>query len=79
MSQFRPDEFKLFFRVTHTVVESLEEWIHQICLERGIAVIVDRQWMGGSNPETLYERLLMMLWYLASQDKYSAIADRCGH
>ena len=32
--------------------------------------------MGGSEPETRHERLLMM--YLASQDKYSAIADRFG-
>ena len=64
--------------MTRTVVESLEEWIHRICLEYDIASIVDRQGMGGNKPETLYEHLLMMLWYLASQDKYSAIADRFG-
>ena len=78
VSRFRPDEFKLFFRVTRTVVESLEEWIHRICLECDIASIVGRQGMGGSKPKTLYEHLIMMLWYLDSQDKYSAIADRFG-
>ena len=57
-------------------MEYLEEWIHRICLERGITGIVGRQGMGRSKPETLYEHLLMMLWYLDSQDKYSAIADR---
>ena len=78
VSRFRADEFKVFFRVTRTVVEHLEEWIRRICLERAIAGIVGRQGMGGSKPKTLYERLLMMLWYLSSQDKYSAIADRFG-
>ena len=77
-SRFRTDEFKLFFRVTRTVVEYLEEWINRICLEHGIVSIVGRQGMGGSKPKTPYERLVMMLWYLASQDKYSTIADRFG-
>ena len=56
----------------------LEEWIHRICLERGIASIVGRQGMGGSKPKTRHEHLFMMLWYLASQDKYSTITDRFG-
>ena len=78
VSWFRADEFKVFFRVTRTVVEHLEEWICRICLECAIAGIVGRQGMGGSKPKTLYEHLLVMLWYLSSQDKYSAIADRFG-
>ena len=39
---------------------------------------MSREGSGGTPQKPLHERLLMVLWYLASQDKYAAIADRFG-
>lgn len=75
---FRPDEFKIFFRVTRCTVEYLQGWIHRVCIERNIIGIIERAGYGGCKQKTLHERLLMTLWYMANKDKYSSIADRFG-
>ncbi len=49
-----------------------------MCLEEGISGIVGREGTGGSQQKSLHDRLLMMLWFMASKDKFSAIADRFG-
>ena len=39
---------------------------------------MSREGSGGTPQKPLHERLLMVLWYQASQDKYAAIADNFG-
>ena len=77
-TNFRMDEFKTFFRVSRTSVEHLERWIVSVCMEEGITGITDRDGTGGTPQTPLYERLLVLMWYMAILDKYAAIADRFG-
>ena len=76
---FRLDEFKTFFRVSRQSVEHLLLHIRQVCVEKNIVGITERVDSGGSPKKTLQERILVMLWFLASLDKYAAIADRFGY
>lgn len=78
VSSFRLDEFKTFFRVSRVSVQSLEDYIVDVCTAENIQGILCRQSTGGSVQKALEERLLMMLWYMASLDKYASIADRFG-
>lgn len=78
MSLFRPDEFKIFFRVSKQSVESLYQWIVRLCVEDGITGITDRTGTGGVPQIPLHKRVLILLWYMASLDKFSSIADRFG-
>ena len=75
---FRIDEFKTFFRVSRQSVEYLYESISRVCREDSITDITDRVGSGGSPQKPLSHRILMTLWYLASNDKYASIADRFG-
>ena len=73
-SRFRLDEFKTFFRVSRASVQSLHNWIVQVCVQENIAGIIDRTGTGGVPQIPLNQRLLVLLWYFASLDKYSSIA-----
>lgn len=75
---FRVDEFKTFFRVSRISVECLRGKISEICAEQDVSGILCRCSTGGSPQIPLEERLLIFLWYMASLDKYAAIADRFG-
>lgn len=75
-SSFRLEEFKTFFRVSRINVQSLKDYIVDVCTAENIQGILSRQSTGGSVQKLLEERLLMMLWYMASLDKYSSIADK---
>ena len=72
------DEFKTFFRVSRLSVESLRDKISQICVQQNVTGILCRRSTGGSPQIPLDDRILMFLWYMASLDKYAAIADRFG-
>ena len=54
------------------------EYIGRVCEEENIVGITERTGSGGETQKPLEERLLAMLWFLASQDKYASIADRFG-
>ena len=56
----------------------MEECISNVCTENNITGITDRQSSGGSPQKSLHERVLVMIWFLATQDKYASIADRFG-
>ncbi|XP_071948714.1 uncharacterized protein [Antedon mediterranea] len=75
---FRLDEFKTFFRVCRSSVDILLEWISRTCQDEHIAGITERESTGGMPQVPLEKRVLVLLWYLASLDKYSSIADRFG-
>ena len=75
---FHLDEFKTFFRVSRQTVESLIGWIQQTCREDNIKGITTRVSSGGSPQKPLEHRVLVLLWFMASLDKYSSIADRFG-
>ncbi|XP_055999976.1 putative nuclease HARBI1 [Ostrea edulis] len=75
---FRVDEFKTFFRVSRISVECLRGKISEICVEQNVSGILCRHSTGGSPQIPLEDRLLIFLWYMASMDKYAAIADRFG-
>ena len=72
------DEFKTFFRVSRLSVESLRDKISQICVQQNVTGILCRRSTGGSPQIPLDDRILMFLWYMASLNKYAAIADRFG-
>ena len=78
VSHFRIDEFKTFFRVSRVSVQCLEDKISEVCVQQNISGILCRQSTGGTPQTPLENRLLMFLWYMASLDKYGAIADRFG-
>ena len=78
VAAFTPDEFKTFFRVSKASVESVLSYVSEVCNEKNITGILDRVSSGGSPQKPLQDRVLMMLWFMASLDKYSAIADRFG-
>ena len=59
-------------------MQSLEDWIGRTCTENNIVGILDRVSTGGTPQKPLRDRLFMLLWFLASGDKYSSIADRFG-
>lgn len=59
-------------------VQGLKEKISSICTQQNISGILCRTSTGGSAQTPLEDRLLMFLWYMASLDKYAAIADRFG-
>jgi hypothetical protein len=77
-SGFRLDEFKTFFRVSRTSVQTLQNWIVEVSVESGDTSIINRTSSGGTPQKPLGDRLLLMLWYMASQDKYASLADRFG-
>ena len=56
----------------------METWLCRLCHENNIVGITERKSSGGTPQKALYDRLLMLLWFLASVDKYSSIADRFG-
>ena len=76
IASFRLDEFKTIFRIGRTSVEYILEHIGVVCAEINIQGITEREGSGGEQQKPLQERLLAMLWYMASQDKYSSIANR---
>ncbi|XP_062610167.1 uncharacterized protein LOC134271947 [Saccostrea cucullata] len=78
VSHFHLDEFKTFFRVDRVSVQCLKEKISSICTQQNISGVLCRMSTGGSAQTPLEDRLLMFLWYMASLDKYAAIADRFG-
>ncbi|KAI0216061.1 hypothetical protein LSAT2_031861 [Lamellibrachia satsuma] len=78
VARFRPDEFKTFFRVGRQTVDCLIGWITRTCTDEGITGITDRKSSGGSLQKPLADRVLVMLWYMASLDKYASIGDRFG-
>ncbi|XP_053407684.1 LOW QUALITY PROTEIN: uncharacterized protein LOC123548132 [Mercenaria mercenaria] len=78
VSLFRLDEFKTFFCVSRVSVESLIGYIADVCNEKDITGILVRRSSGGSPQIPLEDRVLMMLWFMASLDKYSALADIFG-
>ena len=78
VSNFRIDEYKTFFRVSRVSVECLKCKITEICTQQNVSGILCRGSTGGSPQIPLEDRLLMFLWFMASLDKYSAIADRFG-
>ena len=78
VANFRVDEFKTFFRVSRVTVQCLQEWIIRVSEEENITGIIDRRNTGGSLQKPLGDRILMMLWYMASLDRYSSMADRFG-
>ena len=55
--------------------------IRQVCDEKHIVGITEREResSGGTPQKPLQDRILVMLWFLASQDKYASIADRFGY
>ena len=53
-------------------------WICEICNEELLVGITERTGSGGSPQKPLQERILMLLWYMASLDKYASIADGFG-
>ena len=55
------------------------EHIRQVCDEKNIVGITERESSGGTPQKPLQDRILVMLWFLASQDKYASIADRFGY
>lgn len=69
---------RLFFIVSRISVECLRGKISEICAEQDVSGILSRCSTGGSPQIPLEERLLIFLWYMASLDKYAAIADRFG-
>lgn len=69
---------RLFFRVSRISVECLRGKISEICAEQDVSGILSRCSTGGYPQIPLEERLLIFLWYMASLDKYAAIADRFG-
>lgn len=75
---FTIDEFKTFFRVSRVSVQKLQDHITEVCCTENISGILCRHSTGGRVQISLEDRLLMLLWYLASLDKYAAIADRFG-
>ena len=78
VGSFRLDEFKTFFRISRTSFQYSYELICALCQERSIRGILCREGSGGSPQKPLQDRLLVMLWYLSSQDRYSSVADRFG-
>lgn len=72
---FRLDEF---FRVGRGVVQTLSEYISETCVEQNISSLTGRRGSGGSPQTLLYHRILLMLWFMASLDKFASIADRFG-
>ncbi len=79
ISRFRLDEFKTFFRVSCTSLQSLQKWIASMCAEKNITGITDQEGTGGSTQKPLGECLLMLLWFMAGLDKYSSLADCFWH
>lgn len=75
---FTLDEFKTFFRVGKISVQCLEDLIARVCSEENVSGILDRKSTGGVPQTTLHKRVLIMLWYMASKDKYESLADRFG-
>ena len=61
VSLFRPDEFKIFFRMSRISVQCLQDWICSVCTDGNITGITDRERSGGSKQKPLGERLLMLL------------------
>lgn len=59
-------------------VQALQELITEVATEENISGITERIGSGGTPQKTLEERILMMLWYMASLDKFSSLADRFG-
>ena len=57
-------------------MQSLQDCICEICREQNVSGIMERESTGGSKQRNIGERLLMLFWYMASLDKYAAIADR---
>ena len=72
------DEFKTFLRIRRTCLQYLYELICALCQEKGIRGILCREGSGESPQNPLQDRLLVMLWYLSSQDRYSSVADKFG-
>ncbi|KAJ8304911.1 hypothetical protein KUTeg_018494 [Tegillarca granosa] len=59
-------------------VQYLLESITEICISENISGILCRHSSGGSEQIPLHNRILILIWYMASLDKYSSIADRFG-
>ncbi|KAJ8303767.1 hypothetical protein KUTeg_018690, partial [Tegillarca granosa] len=78
VSKFTVDEFKTFFRFSRISVQYLLESITEICISENISGILCRHSSGGSEQIPLHNRILILIWYMASLDKYSSIADRFG-
>lgn len=78
VSSFRLDEFKTFFRLSRVSVQCLQEKICEICLLENVSGIVSREAAGGTIQTPFGDRMLMLLWYMASLDRISSIADRFG-
>lgn len=78
VTHFTVDEFKTFFRMSRVSMQYLKDKICEICNEQNVSGITDRLSSGGSVQKPLNERLLILMWYMASLDKYSSIADRFG-
>lgn len=76
ISNFRMDEFKLFFRISRISAERLIAYIQEVCADGDEHGIIGRVGSGGSTQKPLEQRVLATLWFLASQDKYASIADR---
>ena len=78
VNRFRVDDFPLFFHLSQVSTECILEWIGFECLEDGIQGITDREGSGGSAQKPLEHWLLMVLYFLVTQDRYIFIADRFG-
>ena len=75
---YTPDEFKTFFRLSRTTVESFLQLISRTCQENNIKGITDRIGEGGCPQRPLQDRLLILLFYMSTLDKYQSIAHRFG-
>ena len=75
---FHLDEFRTFFRMSKVSVQIFEDYVGEVCQQENVKGNLCRQDTGGSLQIPLRKRVLMMLWYLSSLDKYSSIAGRFG-
>lgn len=69
VSRYLLDDFKRFFRVSRTTFET-------ICANIQEYQALLPSWTGGRDPIPIFKQLLIMLWYVSSQETLNRIADR---
>jgi len=67
--QYLLDDFKRFFRVSRTTFET-------ICANIQEYQALFPSWTGGRDPIPIFKQLLIVLWYVSSQETLNRIADR---
>ena len=75
---YTPDEFKTFFRLSRIIVEAFLQLISLTCQVNNINGITDRIGEGGCPQRPLQNRVLILLFYMSTLDKYESIAHRFG-